>query len=848
MGINLRLSSSASGTRNVIVNMGGGANLVQRSLFATNTPSLPYSQWYKPGAGSPAVSTSDYHNISGLYWTRPYDLDTMGAEGATIKAREGFRYVWMMGPDHGSSTVFNDSTSLYVGYSNDPQTYPSPSTVKMLRWEGTVATLTDQLGQSQVNYSLYQTYFLVYNPDSAGDKFYIYGESNANGFQHELGLITTADFLTTTMVGPAIPTTTFGGWGSFGRPQRLGVNNWVVYAFGKPDGSATSVVYYKYTSTDGFAWTPDFSKILAGPGPYITVGGADYMLTTENGSPNSYISLLAVDANKQSLGTYTRLSSAFGDNGSTNSLQIYPGPTYLQDVDCYVEDGVASIYATRGFFSGVNNQLMSGPYLGNFPTFYDITGSITGNTLLTVTAVPTPGTVPPLAVGFRLLVSGATIVITSFGTGTGGTGTYNITSVANQASGTITIATNGGLMNQFVDLYSIIADSSAATLAAPVGVTADCVSGVVTVSWSDVLPNNSYRIYRGATVGTQATLIGTVSGSSITDSPTVGSQYFYKVVKMSGGTEQKSRIVNVYCSNNTLMVTRHVNRVINDGGDTSKIDMTFLATADATLTTKDYWKYLMMYADVRFGIKVDGSGFISKVYCLGTTRNPKYGDYTPTTSNSFPSTSSNTSYSATSFRGTTPSWINNASSAHGFFGNGRMNLIQRKTEITMIAAYQRPSGTGVLGLFGNGENGGFYLRQESGASGNVTFAMSPYGSSTYTTATTPFASATTAHVAAAVFDGSTGTAILDGVAGTPIDFSAFYPTTAMTTASWLRGQYGSSSNSQGPAFASGSSSARANYSTRTYNLSNEALATFACLAVFEKGSATIASDIAALYQ
>ena len=39
-----------------VVNMGGGPNMLERSLFATNTPTLPYSQWYVPGNGSPAMA------------------------------------------------------------------------------------------------------------------------------------------------------------------------------------------------------------------------------------------------------------------------------------------------------------------------------------------------------------------------------------------------------------------------------------------------------------------------------------------------------------------------------------------------------------------------------------------------------------------------------------------------------------------------------------------------------------------------------------------------------------------------------------------------------------------------
>src|SRR6185437_6986248 len=270
MGMNLRLSASASGVRNTgPVNMGGGANLVQRSLFSSADPTLPYSSWYTPGAGSPAVSTSDYYLMNGIYWSRPFDLDTMGSEGATIKAREGMRYVWMMGCDHPViSEMFQATGDIYIGYSNDPQIWPCPTSLRTLRRQHDTVNLVDQKGQTQNTFYVYQVPHLVYNPDSAGDKFWIYAEaqSDSSSRQHELTLFTTADFLTTTLIGPAIPTTDFNGWTSFGKPQRIGVNNWVVYSLGKADATPTNVLFYKYTSTDGFAWTPDFSKIVAGAG------------------------------------------------------------------------------------------------------------------------------------------------------------------------------------------------------------------------------------------------------------------------------------------------------------------------------------------------------------------------------------------------------------------------------------------------------------------------------------------------------------------------------------------------------------------------------------------------------
>lgn len=845
MPINLRLSSSASGTRNTgPINMGGGSNLVQRSLFSTNTPNLPYSQWYTPGAGSPAISTSDYYLMNGIYWSRPYDLDTMGSEGAIIKAREGKRYVWMMGCDHPATVNFQGSGDFYVGYSNDPQIWPDPTSLRMLRRQEDSINITDQLGQTQNTYFVYHTPFLVYNPDSAGDKFYIYAEaqSTSSSRQHQLGLFTTADFLTTTLLGPTIPTTNFNGWTSFGRVERLGVNNWIAYSLGKADATATNLVYYKYTSTDGFAWTPDYSKILAGSGPFLTISGQTYMLTKEVGTVNDYISLLAVDANKQSLGSYTRISSAFGPSSGTGSA--YPGPAYLQDVSCYEEDGVASIYATRGYFAaGPLYALRSGPYLGYDPTFFDCVGSMSGTTL-TITSNPSGFAILP---GFLVTAGGAARNLTVVSDDGGSN--YTMSGSATVSAGTtIQFCRNGGLWQQFIDQYYYVTNATSAADAAPLGVRADCVSGVVTISWNDCLPNRTYRVYRGTTAGTQATLIGDVTGVSITDTPTVGSQYFYKVVTLNSGVEKKSRVVNVYCSNNTLMVTRHVNRVINDGGDQSKIDMTFLASVDSYLTTNDYYKYLMHWVDARFGVKLDGSGFVSKVYCLGTTRLPRGGDYTPTTSNTFPSTSSNTSYSATSFRGTTPSWINNASSAHGYFGNGRANTIQRKNELTLIAAYQKP-GTGIATLFGTGQfASGMYLQHASGSSGNVSFAMYASNdppSSGPITATVAFASATAAHVAAGVFDGTNMTAYLDGVAGTPVSASS-YNNPTMSSDTVLRGKYGATA-SNAVILSSGGRGFQT-LLTRAYTIDNEALFTGACLAVFEKGlSSTAIGEIGAMY-
>lgn len=832
MGLNFKYATGPNGTKNLgPINMGGGANMLERSLFSNNTPNLAYSQWYD-GNGSPAISTSDYYLMpGGIIVSKPYDLDTMGSPGATIKAREGMRYVWLIWSDHISNWPGCD---LFAAYSNDPQVWPDPTTMRALIGCQDAINVLDQNGYTQNNFFAYHNPHLVYNPDpGALAPFYIYAEaqSTSSSRQHELALITTSDFLSATLVGPAIPTTNFDGWTSFGRPARLGVNSWECYSFGKADASPTNLVMYKYTSSDGWAWTPNYSNIVAGPGPYVTISGQKYLVCTESASPNSYLSLLAVNSSNVSLGTYTRISTGFGDNAG--GIRAYPGPTYLQGADAYEEDGVASIYVYRGFPISSHDATNAGPYLDNHPSFYDIVGGITSN-VLNVTTWPAGN--PPLAIGFRLQGRGT---ITGFGSGSGGVGTYTISSGSDVASGTtFTVFTNGGLWHQFVDQYYLITDATAAASAAPLGVKASCTGGVVTVSWNNSLPHQNYRVYRGTTAGTQATLIGTVSGTSITDTPTPGSQYFYKVVTMNV-TEQKSRVVSVYASNNPLMYNKHYNRVINDGGDTSKIDPTFLRNACDWLTNNDCWRHLQWWIDVRFGVKLDGSGFISKIYCLGTTLLPRGGDYTPTTSNTFPSTSSNTSYSSNSFRGTTPSWVNNAGSARGFFGNGRTNNIQRWSEITMLAAYQKPN-TNAVTFFGLGEFTGMYFQHGSGSSGNVTFSMvcDKTSPSTYTNATAPFASATAAAVAAAVFDNTNMIVYYNGTPGTPVSGGASANNSQMLTDTVLRGSITGDlqSSGPGPVLVSGSHDSRFNRVPKTFNFSqSEAQYTGAAHAIFSKG-------------
>ena len=119
---------------------------------------------------------------------------------------------------------------------------------------------------------------------------------------------------------------------------------------------------------------------------------------------------------------------------------------------------------------------------------------------------------------------------------------------------------NGNFAQQFMDYYTIAFDSGLAARAAPFGVTASCNNNTVTISWMDTplemgSESQAYNVYRGTTgppttiPGTQATQVGTTTSMlSVTDTPTPGSIYWYKVVKVSGGVEYASanRVVSVY--------------------------------------------------------------------------------------------------------------------------------------------------------------------------------------------------------------------------------------------------------------------------------------------------------------
>lgn len=741
MGMNIRWSASANGTRNV--GLGGGANLRARNLF-----------------------TADDMHIDGLYWVRPYDMENdFGAEGAAIAAAKGARYAFLMSSDHWSGSGWNRGNGVWCAWGNDPGNYPPPDAFRMVI---PMAVVADGFTFIQS-----ETPWLVYNPDDLPDHpFHIYVHSvSQNGLGQRTQVYRSDDMDNWTAETTSSHQTTGGYNGHVGYQQvtRNGTGDWESIGLGSRS-SGTSGYMTRWTSTDGLSFTATnenldtrvaTSDFIIHDGTIITIGAQDYRITREdnfdttlNANPSStpgatrigqYVSAVPVGATgavaTNDLNDVIRISDRYAGN--------YPGPDYLQSVSAFAEDGVAHIWACHGFFSDVG------------------------------------------------LIDGADY------------------------------EDGGGYDDELVDYYTYIYDATAAAQAAPVGVRWSCSAGVVTLEWYNALPNNTYRVYRGTTSGTQATLIGDVTGTSTTNSPGTG-VFYYKVVTMEGATERGHRIIRVYSSSNSALINKHIDRVTAAGVTAGTIDEAWLTDVEEWLDSEGLKSNLLYWADPAFGCIKDGSDILSKVFCLGSTLKPRGGDYTPTTTS--------TTYSATGLNSTVPAWVNGANTAFGYFGGGRLNNIRRKTALTLVAVYQK-SGTALATLFGNGEfANGFSLQNTSGSPG----AVSVFAGASGWSATATGASLTNgvAHIIGGTITGSQATPYLEGVAGTPAACTDTLP---------LRGQAGSGQCYflGSGCYGSKSTSATTSAESGPYVFSNnQALFTASDLIVFD--AALSASQMASL--
>jgi hypothetical protein len=170
------------------------------------------------------------------------------------------------------------------------------------------------------------------------------------------------------------------------------------------------------------------------------------------------------------------------------------------------------------------------------------------------------------------------------------------------------------------------------------------------------------------------------------------------------------------------------------------------------------------------GVVQDGSHVVSRVFDLGTTLLPRMGDLTPYDTSASAST---TTYSAVSTGSTTSGWVNPNLTSYGTYGNygkgqgfqGRSNPIRRKTQLTVVADYQKTGSTQFTAL-GLGSSTNFALQEGSGTPGNAQFV---FADSVTTRTATATLSGSGRHIIGGVYAGAGSiTCYAEGVAGTPV--------------------------------------------------------------------------------
>lgn len=803
--MSIRFSASANGTRNI--GQGGGANLRQQNVFGlTGQAWQNTSAYYVPGTGNPAVSTDDYYHSNGVYGMCPHlDLLQCGAVGEAIAAARG-RYAWIVAPDHGSggNAVWNGSFDYRIGYSNDPGVLPSRATFfhsistqtasapistitasisngsggagnilnvtaasGLITYDNhaavsgagvTTANITSQssgtagepgnyviggsaqlvasqtMTVSQTNYGIYQDPQLLYNPDDPTYPFYLYSEGAASAIQHEHGLIKSADLITWTEPLPSHVTITFSAWASFQRVKRVSTGVWESVGFQNyyPQ-NGNQWAKSRWTSADGLVWEPG-----------ATADNVNLFIPASaqvgSSADSTGLGVLAIESSPSSPYTITAGATEWMP-GRINTLNNnvregsqwvgrVPVDSEMNVIDSPAHVTVSSAY--NGIYPGPNYlQNVSGYVEDGIAHYYAIMGWPISHSI------------------------------------------WGVTTYATYANG-------GGLWQQGLDYYTEVIDATAAASAAPVGVRASAAAGVVTLTWYDCLPHQNYRLYRGMSAGSQATLIGDVTGTSTTDTPGSDGVFYYKLVTMNGG-EQQNRVVSTYCSSSSASVNAHMKRALAEGADASTLDKAWMDTFDAWLVSEGLSNNLLFATMVDFGVVKDGSNVISKIFDMGTTRLPRGGDYTTMTTD--------TTYSTTGIN-SLPAWINANNAAKGYYGGDRsyLNNIRRKTQLTIFSAYQKSHAFQIIPLVIGQFAGRMYLSHDAGSPGTISFLI-PDATQAKTATVAVAGSATTFHTAAGVFDGTDAIAYSDAVSGTP-QSGLVIPSPTLSATDVLTGQIG----------------------------------------------------------
>ena len=350
MGINLKLSSSPNGTRNVSFNPVIVAT--EAHVFGMD-PSDP-TQYLVPGNGAPAVSTSGFYNSLGLYNFRPYDLDQMGSVGAAVKAANGGRrYAWVHSADHPNFGYgWRGGTCLRIGYSFQPWDFPR-KTSEIIYIDNVWEDSTHPSAGG--GYKTYEFPTVFYNPDDPdGLPIYIYVEAGAGSAPNVTSLWRSADFVNFTVKGVSHWP---GEFSSFVRyAKRNGTNDFTTISLSRPSAGITGAINAVWSSTDGFNYSSSYTALAGfqggandptgssyGIGLIFQVGAQLYAIGNERTAGGAYGCIFPITAGfEKTSATKYRITSLYSATGLA-------GPNWLQETPGLYEDGILYGLPTCGF-------------------------------------------------------------------------------------------------------------------------------------------------------------------------------------------------------------------------------------------------------------------------------------------------------------------------------------------------------------------------------------------------------------------------------------------------------------------------------------------------------------------
>lgn len=335
----------------------GSPHLQVQGMFATTNGTVTFDQAqtiYTPGNEGPAISTADYYHSGALLFMRPYDLDTMGAPGATVKSNNGGnRYVWLASFDHpgGGVSIHTDSWGLLIGFSSDPGIFPSVMVNAIPPMGSFLGDATTPGLNGLVALWDFAPSSLVYNPDDASFPFYLYTQGTnppTFGVQSISWKSTNLFDWVGNAWGPADIDQNFDEITSFQFVNRLGVNNW--QAFGVI-GTLGRTGMGIWNSTDGKTFT------YTGSSTYNETGfpSVNFSIDYTSGTPNRLTASSAIFSSADNGKNVTLYSNPGGGSALAFNTITYVSPTQID---------LSSVYPTGADFAGFP------PYGNNNSNYY----------------------------------------------------------------------------------------------------------------------------------------------------------------------------------------------------------------------------------------------------------------------------------------------------------------------------------------------------------------------------------------------------------------------------------------------------------------------------------------------